>query len=233
MNDRQLTGAMPNRLKVERQNLAQKTAVQLREAIVRGDFAPDTRLTEVDLASQLSVSRGTLRTALAQLESEGFVTCERYSAWRVASLGSHEIWESYTFRAALESMAARLTAARINDTVRVDLERHLQNLSTSKKPSARVEADLALHLCIVRHARHKQLIEVYQRTLDRFRWIYSLSESQKPERINLFDWHEPLVEAICAGEAHKAGQIAHDMIMASMSDDLELYAARDEDAAFA
>ncbi len=200
-------------LKVERQNLAQQAAVRLREAIIAGDFAPDTRLTEVDLANRLSVSRGTLRTALAQLESEGFVACERYSAWRVASLGRYEIWECYTFCAALESMAARLTAAKIDDAIRKDLRRRLAGLAKAKKPAARGDRDLALHLAIVRHAGHKQLFEVYQRTLDRFRWIYAASESRVPAPIDLFDWHDPLVKAICAGDADRAGQLAQEIMM--------------------
>lgn len=225
MIDRQTAAAPLKGLKVERQSLAQQAASRLREAIIAGDFAPGSRLTEVDLASQLSVSRGTLRAALAQLQSEGFVVCERYSAWQVAPLGPNEIWEIYTFRAALESMAARLTAERINKPIREDLQHLLGDLSNAEEFSARVEKDLALHLAIVRHARHRQLSEIYQTTLNRFRWIYSLSESQAPARIDLFDWHEPLVTAISAGDSNKAAQIAQDMIMASMSGDLELATA--------
>ena len=215
-------------LKVERQNLAQQAAVRLREAIIAGDFAPDTRLREVDLAGRLSVSRGTLRTALTQLESEGFVACERYSAWRVATLGRYEIWESYTLRAALESMAARLTAEQVDAAIRADLRRHLADLSNAKRPSARMKKDLALHLAIVRHAKHTQLLQVYERTLNRFRWIYAVSEARVPERIDLFDWHDPLVDAICAGDADRAAQIAHEMIMASMAEDLAQVAGPDD-----
>ena len=125
-------------------------------------------------------------------------------------------------RAALESMAARLTADRIDVLVRDDLHRHLENLSNAKTPSARAKRDLALHAAIVDHAGHKQLCEIYQRTLNRFRWIYAVSEAREPERIDLFDWHYPLVVAICAGEANRAAEVAHEMIMASLSDDLQL-----------
>ncbi len=207
-------------LKVERRNLAQKAGDRLREAIIAGDFPPGARLTEVELAEALAVSRGTLRAALAELQAEGFVVCERYSAWRVASLGPSEIWESYTLRAALESMAARLAAARIEPSIRDALQNHLRALSNAKTASARAERDLALHLAIVEHARHRQLSEIYRKTLQRFRWIYALSEAAEPDRIDLYDWHEPLVSAICAGEADEAARIAHEMIMSSLGDDL-------------
>lgn len=207
-------------LKVERQNLAQQAAARLREAIIAGDFAPGDRLTEVSVAEALSVSCGTLRAGLAQLEVDGFVVRERYSAWRVASLEASDIWESYTLRAALESMAARLVAERIDPSIRDDLQRRLQSLSKAKTASARAERDLALHLAIVEHAGHRQLSEIYQRTLNRFRWIYALSEASEPARVDLVDWHDPLVSAICAGEPDEAARLADEMIMASLSDDL-------------
>ena len=220
MNKQSDTPVPVRELKIERKNLAQHAANSLRAAIIVGDFSPDERLKETSLANGLSVSRGTLRTALAALETEGFVVCENYRSWRVASLGKQEIWESYTFRAMLESMAARLTAQRVNTSIREEINLLLENLAQATTPASRAEYDLALHTAIVRHAGHNKLSQVYEQTLNRFRWIYSLSEHAEPERIDLHDWHSPLVAAICAGDATQASQIAHDMIMTSMSDDL-------------
>ena len=207
-------------LKIERKNLAQHAASRLRDAIIAGDFAPDERLTETSLANGLAVSRGTLRTALASLETEGFVVCKNYRSWQIAPLGRQEIWESYTFRATLESMAARLVAQRVNDSVREELTRLLEDMTQAKTSENRLECDLALHTTIVRQAGHSHLSQIYEQALNRFKWIYALSENIEPERINLHDWHSPLVTAICAGDAVQASQIAHDMIMTSMSDDL-------------
>ncbi len=214
-------------MRVERMSLTEQAAGNLREAIITGGLQPGQRLVETELADSLSVSRGTLRGALAALESEGFVARERYSAWRVSSLGPSEIWETYSLRAAFEAMAARLAAEQVNEAIRADLNEHLAALSETGKPAARLEADLALHLAIVRHARHRRLAELYQETLDRFRWIYTVSETRSPERIDLTDWHAPLVEAICAGKPDRAARIAHDQIMTSLSDDLRDLAAQE------
>src|SRR5579859_4179290 len=46
----------------------------LREAIVEGVLAPGSRLSEVQVAKQLNVSRTPMREAFAQLEREGLVT---------------------------------------------------------------------------------------------------------------------------------------------------------------
>src|ERR1700722_20690791 len=45
----------------------------LREAIVEGVLAPGSRLSEVQVAKQLNVSRTPMREAFAQLEREGLV----------------------------------------------------------------------------------------------------------------------------------------------------------------
>lgn len=48
-------------------------AAAIREAIVRGDFAPDQRLVESDLSDMFGVGRGSVRAALVELTSEGLV----------------------------------------------------------------------------------------------------------------------------------------------------------------
>src|SRR5688572_24386485 len=48
----------------------------LRDAIVRGDIAPDARLVESDLSTTFEMSRGAVRTALIRLEQDGLVVRE-------------------------------------------------------------------------------------------------------------------------------------------------------------
>ena len=43
---------------------------KLREAIVRGEIAPNSRLVEADLSSFFAMSRGAVRNALIRLEQE-------------------------------------------------------------------------------------------------------------------------------------------------------------------
>ena len=62
----------------------QAAALQLRRAILGGEFAAGDRLpAERDLAVQLGVSRLTLRAALATLEAAGLVTVRHGSGYRV------------------------------------------------------------------------------------------------------------------------------------------------------
>ena len=55
---------------------------------------------------------------------------------------------------------------------------------------------------------------------DMLRWVYAASGANAPNRIDLVDWHEPLVSALCSGQADQVAQIAPNMCMASLDDDI-------------
>ena len=55
----------------------------LRDAIVRGELAPNARLVESDISSSFEMSRGAVRTALIRLEQEGLVVREPHRGARV------------------------------------------------------------------------------------------------------------------------------------------------------
>ena len=82
----------------------------LREAIVRGDLAPNARLVESDLSTTYEMSRGAVRTALIRLEQEGLVVREPHRGARVRQVSDDEAVEILQARAVLEGLAVRLTA---------------------------------------------------------------------------------------------------------------------------
>ena len=56
---------------------------KLREAIVRGEIAPNSRLVESDVVTTFEMSRGAVRNALIRLEQEGLVVREPHRGARV------------------------------------------------------------------------------------------------------------------------------------------------------
>lgn len=86
-------------------------AVQvMRQAIVRGEFAPGSRMKEKDLEDYLGVSRTVVRETLRQLESERLIELRPGSGPVVTRLTREEARQLYEVRAALEATAARLAA---------------------------------------------------------------------------------------------------------------------------
>ncbi len=87
----------------------------LREAIVRGNIAPEARLVESDISTAFDMSRGAVRTALIRLEQEGLVVREPHRGARVRQVSDDEAVEILQARAVLEGLAVRQTAERIDD----------------------------------------------------------------------------------------------------------------------
>src|SRR6478672_12728801 len=87
----------------------------LREAIVRGDIAPEARLVESEISTNFSMSRGAVRTALIRLEEEGLVVREPHRGARVRKVSNEEAVEILQARAVLEGLAARQAAERIDE----------------------------------------------------------------------------------------------------------------------
>ena len=97
----------------------------LREAIISGRIPQGSRITELELSESMGVSRATVRSALQQLATEGLTVLKRYAGWSVTTLSAADVWELYTLRSALERLAARIIAERMNDTLQKKIEKCL------------------------------------------------------------------------------------------------------------
>jgi DNA-binding GntR family transcriptional regulator len=91
---------------------------RLREAIIAGRFQPNERLVEADLSEAFGIPRAVVRTALVRLEQEGLIEHERYRGAKVRLVTEQEAIEILEARAALEAVAARRAAARVDEAGR-------------------------------------------------------------------------------------------------------------------
>lgn len=95
---------------LDARSLDWRAADMLRAQILTGAFPPGHRLTETVLATELDVSRGTVRSALRTLIYEGLVAQVAYSKWLVPELTLQDARELATLHAAYAALAARLAA---------------------------------------------------------------------------------------------------------------------------
>lgn len=87
----------------------------LRAAIVDGEYAPDQRLVEVDLAERFAVSRGAVRAALLELGNEGLVERIPNRGARVRAVSLREAIEITEVRMVVEGLCAAKAAGRVTD----------------------------------------------------------------------------------------------------------------------
>lgn len=184
---------------LKRQPAEQMAAEALREAILSGVLKPGERLTEVVLAEQFGVSRGTVRIALHQLSSDGMVTLIPYTGWAVVDFTPKDLWEVYTLRGGLESMAARLATEKLDREGASRLERVANDLFDAATNSMDVSEikrrDFALHRCIVELSQNSRIEHHYTLVEQQVRMFISSTYRNDQNRI-VIEHHRPIVEAI-------------------------------------
>ena len=198
---------------VDRRSLDRKAADILREQILSGQLPPGHRLIETRLASQLEVSRSTLRAALRALTHEDLVDQVAYTKWTVPEMSDRDAWELYTLRGSLEGLAARLAAQRRTPDSMSALQTAFARLV--KAVGARrhrdvAEADLALHKTIVAISGHQRLIAQYRLLEQQMRRYIVLSNALIIDLRQMIAEHEPIVHAIANGESERADKLARD-----------------------
>ncbi|TPQ35305.1 GntR family transcriptional regulator [Cupriavidus pinatubonensis] len=204
---------MNTRIEIDKRSLDRQAADWIRDAIFSGDLAPGSRLTEISLATQIGLSRSTVRAGMQRLASEGLLIQHAYTGWEVVSLSAEDAWELYTLRSNLEGMAASLAAANIDDAGRTQLRKALAELKSAianKDRRGIAEADLAFHKTVVALSRHRRLIAQYGQISDPV-MLYILMTTKLMEYSDaIYAEHEHMATAILDGNVTEAEKLAHD-----------------------
>ncbi|EIA3112301.1 GntR family transcriptional regulator [Vibrio cholerae] len=133
------------------------------EAIVEGQLAPGSKISEPELAKQFQVSRGPLREALMRVEGLRLIERIPHIGARVIQLSPTKLVELYAVREALEGMAARLAARNITEIELAGLESLLSTHSThidqvEGASYFHQQGDFDFHYRIIQASRNQQLI---------------------------------------------------------------------------
>jgi GntR family transcriptional regulator of gluconate operon len=188
--------------------LPSAVAQLLREQIVDGSLAPGSRLVEAALAETLEVSRGTIRDALKDLETEGLIENRPRRGTYVVELGPDDVREVYDLRAAIEMRAIRLIVQRGSPGTRPpELAQVLERIQTAVKAGdARraMDLDLAFHTELYRLSGNRRLLAVFLRLLPMIRLVLRSRHQLYPTLADVSREHEPLLDAIASGSAEAA-----------------------------
>ena len=150
---------------LERRVFREEIREQLIEDILNGRLAPGARIVETKIAQQFGVSQGPVREALRDLELFGFVVSSPFRGTQVRRISTEELLEIYPIRAALEGVAARSAAVRIDQATLEHLE---ELIGTMREAAARddhrgeADADHSFHHAIVKASGNHMLEHVWQ-----------------------------------------------------------------------
>jgi DNA-binding GntR family transcriptional regulator len=197
---------------LDRSTLRERALQAIRQAVTSGEFRPGDHLGEVELASRLGISRGTVREALRHLEQEGLVTAGVRGMLRVNVLAPEQVIGLYRVRAALESLAAItiMRAGRVDAAVK-ELSAAADRLADESLGfTDRVEVDLAFHLRLCELSDNPMLVESWQHLEGRIRVAIVSHDADQLPTIMSRERHAVIVDGIAAGDEAQARQIVEE-----------------------
>lgn len=171
----------------QNRTLADRVCQQIITAIVKGEIATGSKISETDLAQTYGISRGPLREAMRRLEGLRLIERKPHIGARVVKLSVKELLEIYRVREALEGMACRLAAISMPheeiDSLRQLLDQHQANIEQQEGQSYfQKEGDLDFHYRIVMASGNSKLQELLAADLYHlvrmYRYQFSLSSSR-------------------------------------------------------
>ena len=170
----------------------------LMEDILRGRIKPGERIVETRIAREFGVSQAPVREALRDLELLGFVVTSAFRSTQVREVSQEERAEIYPIRAALEGLAARAAATRLDDAGLQHLEELIQAMrdaASRDDKQATIDADIAFHLYIVEASGNRLLKQFWESMRLPLTTFVTVTFSHWPLSI-LAERHVPLLDAL-------------------------------------
>lgn len=183
---------------------------RLRDAIVDGDFALGSALSERALAEQLKVSKTPVRESLVQLRSEGLVSIVPQKGAYVFTLSAREVVQICDFRLALEGAALALAMERNRGKLAEDMVNVVQLMDTALMQGDQrryLTLDTVFHNTIFAHCGNEYLADSYGRYVGKIAALRTHLAS-KPMHTRLsFEEHQRIRDAVQAGTEAEVGAI--------------------------
>ncbi|MTE23321.1 GntR family transcriptional regulator [Microbacterium sp. ZXX196] len=188
---------------VARMSTVDLIVIELRKAILQGHLAVGGPIGEIEIASQLGVSRGPLREAAQRLVQEGLLVSIPGRGLRVRRIPVAEVPDLYEARYAVEAHAVARLAAEPAVVAVAELEAALARLvavSTGDEAIVIGDADIAFHRTLVELIDSPRLLRTMETLLAETR-IASLSAPDGYHvRRTVSTTYRALIDAIRAGD---------------------------------
>ncbi|MBL8704204.1 MAG: GntR family transcriptional regulator [Rhodospirillales bacterium] len=197
----------------DQQSLVARVHGAIFDAICDGRLPPGEPLRQERLAEMLGVSRQPIHVALGLLQRQGVVVEHGRRGVRVAPLDPVFVAQLYAVRGALDGLAARQAAGRLDPAAKragLGLIAAGRAAVASRDVAKMIAADVAFHQFVYDHSGNPMIA----RTLD-LHWLHirrlmgqSLSSRSSLDRI----WreHEAILGAIAGGDADLADRLSRD-----------------------
>lgn len=203
--------------------LSEQIKEQLIEDLLNKKYKPGDKLIESSLAKQFGVSQAPVREALKALAEMGFVTVEPYKGTTVRSMTKDELWETFTVRAALESLAAGIAAEKITDKQIGELEALVDKMIKTAEAGdvfERAQINNQFHSEILNISGHKLIMKL-SNSMRFTTWSHATGTFTTMGSVEIAKRHNAIIDALKRHDSEAASRIMREHIERSARSMLE------------
>lgn len=183
----------------------------LKHRILAGMMEPGTRLVELQLATEFSVSRTPVREALKRLTAEGLISVDPVRGIVVSDVDARELEEIFVVREVLDGLAARLAAGRVSTTDLTKLHLLMDMMRESVKAGqweGMVQANMKFHDVLHQAAGNERLRHLTRNMLDFVRRFSKEAFASPARAAEVIAEHEEIIRALEARDPDLAERVA-------------------------
>ena len=190
-----------------KESLTDKAYGRIKQWIIGFQLKPGSHLSIQDLAEALGTSRTPVREALSRLEQEYLVVRAPMKGFSVKALDLKEIEDLFKVRAAIERLAVRQAARRINSKTRKQL---IDSLAATTRwiekgeKSRSLKLEQNFHMKILEASGNIPLVEIGCSVFERIWAIQRLNIITSDALILAHEQHKEIFTALCAGDPRRA-----------------------------
>ncbi|MGP3990134.1 GntR family transcriptional regulator [Streptomyces sp. 3N207] len=196
----------------EELSFAERAYRAIRDRLVMLEIRPGAPINEDQLAQSLGVGRTPVREALKRLQYERLITTYPRRGTFATDVNITDLAHISEVRQELEPLAAGQAARRATATDRTTLtalRQQLESVDSRRREAAELmHLDLQVHRAIYAATHNPYLEDTLVRHDNLATRIWCLFIDQLSDVAGHVEEHGPLIEAIVAGDADKAAQLA-------------------------
>lgn len=187
--------------------------------MLAGDFAMGERLIETQLAGDLGMSRAPVREALQRLAKEGLATEHPHHGMFVTKMDAGDVVNFYNVRLGIEGTAVRLFMHNgcSTDPLRAKIAA-MEKAAKRDDVVAVVKAELEFHRLICEGSQNSLLLGLFAEQEGRLNLVMGLDDASFERLHDVAAEHEPVVEAIEAGDPNVAVVVMEEHVLSTVTD---------------
>jgi DNA-binding GntR family transcriptional regulator len=183
----------------------------LRHRILAGMLEPGSRLVELQLATEFTVSRTPVREALKRLTAEGLIRVDPVRGIVVSDVDARELEEIFVVREVLDGLAARLAAGRVSSTDLTKLHLLMDMMRDAVRTGqweGMVQANIKFHDVLHQAAGNERLRHLTRNLLDFVRRFSNEAFASQERAAEVLAEHEEIIRAMEARDPDLAEKVA-------------------------